>query len=142
MDDNSCMEGIERRLAPVLRRAGVRFAYWWGSRARGRARADSDWDLAVSLPEASSDVDRFLDLVDELCVRLETDEVDVTLLEDAVPSVRFFVQHTGRLIYEADPSARVAFELKARKEFWDLEFLLRPHVNAVWKRVKDGTFGR
>ncbi len=133
---------IERKLSPLLRRFGVRFAYLWGSRARGCSRSDSDWDLAVSLSTASRDVDRCLGLVDELCSRLGTDDVDVTFLEDAVPSVRFFVQHTGRLIYEADRDARTAFELRARKEFWDLEFLLRPHVEGLWKRIRNGTFGQ
>ncbi len=136
------MSRLADRLEPIFRRFGVRFAYLWGSRARGRARPDSDYDFAVDLPVARRGIDRLLDLIDALCVELGTEGVDVTLLEDANPEVRFLAQHTGRLLYESDAEARRRFEHHARVVYWDEAIRLRRYDRAMRRRIREGTFAR
>lgn len=131
-----------KRLAPVFRKYRVRFAYLWGSRVRGRARPSSDVDLAVSLPIAPRALDPFLDLCSAICASLGRDDVDVTLLEDANLEIRFLVQHTGRLIHEADPAARAEFEHTTRLRYWDEAVRLRRYDAAMERRLREGTFGR
>lgn len=133
------MRSLKQRLEPVLRRTGVRFAYLWGSRARGRARPDSDYDIAVSLPHAS--LDRFLDTSVELSKALRTDDVDVIWLEEATPTVRFLVAQRGRLLFEADPEPRIRFACAARRRFRDEARRLRRYDDAMWRRIQDGTYG-
>ena len=67
------------KLASAFRRHRVRFAYLWGSRARGRARPDSDTDIAVSLAPGAS-LEAFADLCSDVEDALGTGAVDVVLL--------------------------------------------------------------
>lgn len=129
-------------LAPVFRRHGVRFAYLWGSRAGGRARADSDYDFAVSMKLGRRALAPFLDLCADLSRALDTDDVDVTLLEDANTLVRYEVQRTGVLIFERDREARIAFECRARKEGWDEAPHWAVFDRHMARRLREGTFGR
>ncbi len=131
---------LAARLAPVLRRFGVRFAYLWGSRARSRARPDSDYDIAVDMPMGRGGLDRFLDLADALAVELGGAEVDLTLLADANEEVRYLVQRTGKVLLDADSTARRQFEHRARIVYWDEQVRLRHYTEAMRRRLREGTF--
>lgn len=132
------MNRLAASLEPVFRRWGVPFAYLWGSRARGRARPDSDIDLAVSYTGSSA---RFLELSAQIAETLGVDEVDVTWLEEATPEVRFLVAQHGRSIFEQDARARIRFACLARKLYWDEQPRLARHDGALVGRLRDGTFG-
>ncbi len=132
---------LSRKVQPVFRRYGVRFAYLWGSRARGCAGPRSDYDIAVEMGRGSRRLEAFLDLSADLSRVLRTDDVDVTLLDDANLEVRFLVQHTGRLLFDAVPDVRMEFERVARREYWDESFRLRRYDEALYARVREGTFG-
>jgi predicted nucleotidyltransferase len=95
----------------ILRRAGARFVYLHGSRARGAASADSDHDLAASFGGAR---------VDELALRASLPpRCDLLLLDGAGTELAGRVATEGRLLYEADPAERVAWEATTRKIFLD-----------------------
>ena len=52
-----------RRLVPEIERRGVARVWAFGSRAAGRARADSDWDVLVEFkPDEPPTFDRFMGL--------------------------------------------------------------------------------
>ena len=61
------MRASASKLKPIWRRFPVRFAYLWGSPARGTARPESDDDFAVSMNLPSRRVNPFLDLGTALC---------------------------------------------------------------------------
>lgn len=129
-------------LAPLFRRHRVRFAYLWGSRAEGRAGPDSDYDFAVSMTLKPGALDPLLNLSADLSRRLRTDAVDVVLLEDANVLVRYLVQQKGRLIYESDREARMAFECRARKDGWDEAPRWKILDRELVRRLREGSFGR
>ena len=73
---------LARRLA---RFPSVRFALLFGSRADGRPRADSDWDLAAYLSDDLSAEERFSE---RLRLASELDDlgrIDLVVLNDAPP---------------------------------------------------------
>lgn len=74
----------EQRIRGVLEnRPEVVFATLFGSRATGRARPDSDWDLAVFVDESLDAAARF-DLRRQIAAALEPAvEVDIVVLNDA-----------------------------------------------------------
>lgn len=129
-------------LTPIFRRRRVRFAYLWGSRAAGRDRADSDYDFAVGFrPGRNRGRDHTL-LWRDLVLKLGTDAIDLVDLDEAGVTVRYTVQRKGRLVFESDPAARIAFAGRARREGWDEARRWSRQARALMRRLKDGTFGR
>ena len=110
-------ERIVERLSKV---DGLVAAYLFGSRARGSGSADSDVDVALWLREAPATFEAFpLELAGELEQALGL-AVDVVVLNRAPTDLIHRVLRDGILLLERDRSARIAFEVKARAEYFDL----------------------
>lgn len=92
----------------------VRFAYLFGSRARGDARPDSDVDVAVHLGGAPDDLDLCLDLVRRLHAHTGV-ETEVVVLDAAPLRLVERVLREGVLLHSADEPARVAYESLMRR---------------------------
>lgn len=96
-------------LRPLLDRVpGVAAVYAFGSRAAGAGRADSDFDLAVLPPRPLDPVARF-DAQEALAAHLGVD-VDLVDLLSASTVMRAEVLRTGRVVHDADPTARAFWE--------------------------------
>jgi uncharacterized protein YutE (UPF0331/DUF86 family)/predicted nucleotidyltransferase len=105
---------------------GVAAVYLFGSMARGDDTGSSDIDIGILFTTAPP---RTLDgqpyaLGGELERALGRD-VDVVVLNDAPVDLRSRVLRDGRLVVDADRSARIAFEVRTRNEAFDLEPILR-----------------
>jgi len=117
-------------------------AYLFGSRVSGRARAESDVDVAVLLNEEDN-VARFerrlqmMVEVSKVCGR----EVDVIVLNDAPPILQNQVLRYGRLLFERDRRARVEFEVRAGKVYADLEPMRRFFQQALFQEIKEVGLG-
>ena len=100
---------------------GARVVYLFGSVAREAAGNDSDVDVAVLLEEdpPASFAGLPLDLEGEL-ERLLGRPVDVVVLNRAPVDLVHRVLRDSRLVVETDRSARIAFETRARSEYFDL----------------------
>jgi predicted nucleotidyltransferase len=102
----------------VLRQAGARFGYLYGSRATGKQRAGSDIDIAAYFgdqPPASFEV-------------LLPPGVDLLVLDHAPLELAGRVAAGGRLLFEIDPVARVRWEATTRKIYFDeLPRITRAH---------------
>jgi predicted nucleotidyltransferase len=95
--------------------------YLFGSRARGDARPDSDVDLGllyVETPAPTLQAQPFAlqadlsDLVDK--------PVECVVLNTAPPDLIHRVLRDGKILAESDRSRRIAFEVKARNEYFDI----------------------
>jgi predicted nucleotidyltransferase len=100
--------------------------YLFGSAARGTARPDSDVDVGVlfaQTPAPTLDAQPY-----GLAADLESHlgrPVDVVVLNSASADLRIRVLRDGHLIVDRDKSRRIAFEVRTRNEFFDLEPILR-----------------
>lgn len=92
----------------------VRFAYLFGSHARGDAGPRSDVDVAVHLGAAPADLDLQLDLVRRLA-RATGVETEIVVLDEAPLRLVERVLREGRLIHSVDEPARVAYESRMRR---------------------------
>lgn len=132
-------------LRDVLRRRGrVAFAYVFGSAARGAHSSGSDIDIAVWLARGPADREwAYRSLLPDLMAAAGTDAVDLTVLNNAPPALRFAVQKTGELLFqgEADRQARLKFEQRARKDYWDFRPRLVHYAEHLLKRLEGGSFG-
>jgi predicted nucleotidyltransferase len=102
----------------VLRNAGARFAYLFGSRADGRYRPDSDIDIAAHFGGSAPNA---FDI-------LMPPGVDLLVLDHAPLELAGRVATRGRLLFEDDPVARVRWEATTRKIYFDeLPRITRAH---------------
>jgi predicted nucleotidyltransferase len=86
--------------------AGLRVLVLHGSRARGEARADSDWDFAYL---ATPGTDLSL-LYSDLALALQTDAIDLTDLATAGGLLRYRAARDGVVVFER--------ELRLFSRFW------------------------
>jgi predicted nucleotidyltransferase len=93
-----------------LRSAGARFGYLHGSRASGTPGEGSDVDVAAWFGRSIAPWDSSLGL---------PPVVDLLVLDDAPLELAGRVAMRGRLIFDGDPPARVAWEATTRKIYLD-----------------------
>lgn len=101
-------------------------AYLFGSVARGTSRADSDVDVGIlfSAPPPATISGPVLTIEGELENHLRR-TVQVVALNDAPADLVHRVLRDGKIVYEADRSARIRFEVAKRNEYFDLVPVLR-----------------
>ncbi|MCX7681172.1 MAG: nucleotidyltransferase domain-containing protein [Anaerolineae bacterium] len=133
--DLSEREKMERMFA----RHGVVLAYLFGSQAEGKAGPLSDVDIAGLLgPQVPEErwTQVQIDLINDLIGLFHRDDVDVTLLNRATPVLAQEVVRSGQVIYEAEPGARIDFQVAALRRYVDTEPLRRLQNRRLLERVE------
>ena len=97
------------------RNNSIRLALLFGSRVTGRARDDSDFDLAMLLEsecprDALTRGGQKRELIHNLSKHFFSSRIDLAILNDASTFLIYHVTHTGKVLYEANPGefARLA----------------------------------
>jgi uncharacterized protein len=120
MEREQVVETLRRYFAG---RDDVVAAYLFGSAARGTARPSSDVDVGVVLragrPRDLHAYGRLVDVQADLEERMHC-AVDVVPMNGAPPDLLHRILRDGVCVHDSDPAARVAFELQARNEYFDL----------------------
>lgn len=131
-----------REAAPaVLGSRGVAFAYLFGSHASGRAREDSDVDIAVRLKENGSGQDRIelrLAIAQELSEQTGIGRIEVAIFEDLPLPVRGRIVADHVLLYSADEPGRVELESRVAREFGDYQIAFRDLDRELLRATAEG----
>jgi predicted nucleotidyltransferase len=109
-------------------RPNVAAVYLFGSVARGTARVDSDADIGVlydTPPSARLMAQPFGDEA-ALAERLAR-PAQVVVMNHAPPDLVHRILRDGILVLEPNKSRRVAFEVQARNQYFDLLPILRQY---------------
>jgi uncharacterized protein YutE (UPF0331/DUF86 family)/predicted nucleotidyltransferase len=114
----------ETDLASFAAAHGIEFIAQFGSQARGTARPDSDFDLAL-MPECWDD-DRHLE-ADQDLARLLGSAVDTTWLPDASWLLAYNVARDGQVLYEKQSGEFKRFVIASH---------LRAGDAALWRRLQ------
>lgn len=127
----------EQRIRGVLEdRPEVVFATLFGSRATGRARPDSDWDLAVFVDESLDAAARF-DLRRQIAAALEPAvEVDIVVLNDAPPMLGHRAL-SGRVLIDRDHPRYVRYFVRTVGRALDGAHARKVHADARRRRLSE-----
>ena len=141
--------GHQRLVESLRRRLGARpeilEAYLFGSQARRGAQLHSDVDVAVYV-----DPDRLVDslfgyaaeLTAEIVALLQSNDVDVVVLNQAPPLLYHRVLRDGLRLFTRDAPATTTREGRALSRYCDFVPHLRKIDVAHAARIKEGGFGR
>ena len=135
-------KSIQRALVSYFRsEPEVQAAHLFGSLASGRARPDSDVDVAVLVSEKRMRRDPFkyrLRLLTDLMKILKRDDVDLVLLNQAPPLLAHRILSRGKLIFERSASARVAFQVRTVNRYLDTQPMRNLYLAYLKKHAREG----
>ena len=128
-------------------------AWLFGSLASGRANAQSDVDIAVLLKDSVAQLNPDEADEAELLARAErrlrimsdvasfaNREADVVILNHAPTLLQHEALRCRRLLYEADRTARIDFEVRAGKMYADEQPMRDFFTQVMFKEIQEGRF--
>ena len=118
----------------------VAFAYLFGSHATGRARDDSDVDVAVYLQpdDPSERLSQTLDLGGRIAAASGLPRVEVVVMNGAPLPLLGSILRERIVVYSRDEPARVTFESEMRSVTMDFEIHARRLDRELLARTADG----
>ncbi len=126
----------QERVAAVLQQnvPDLRFAFVFGSAARGELRRHSDYDVAVDAGHPL-EVAELLRLSGQLESIVER-KVDLVDLRVAGPVLKMQILEHGQVIACADQHALAEFEMYTPSQYEDWKHLSRPLAEALIRRFQ------
>jgi predicted nucleotidyltransferase len=112
-------ENLPKAEAYLKSRPEVNFAYLFGSLAKGKPLPLSDVDIAVYLSKSLDVLEKKLEILGELVDILETDEIDLVILNEAPLALRMKILENKKLIVDNAPSLRHRYESLTMREYFD-----------------------
>lgn len=109
------LDQLKGRLAPLFRKPEMQLAVLFGSRRKGQARLDSDYDIAVQLDGAAD----LITLTNGVVQLLGVTDVDLVDLRRASSLLLMQVATSGMVLYEREPGLFRRFQSLAYRRYWD-----------------------
>jgi predicted nucleotidyltransferase len=136
----------ERLASALARLPDVRLAFLFGSRARGSARGDSDFDIAILVDPRTAGEERgrtIRRLAGQLGREVASERIDLVILNDAPSLLRHRVLRDGVVLFQRSPEERVRFATRAIRDYQDMflrreAFTQRRIARMERKRTDDG----
>src|SRR2546430_6711101 len=124
MDTTKIVRTLTDAARPALDGTPVLFAFLFGSNATGRARKESDVDVAVYFDPATAReelVTLSLDVAGRLADTSRLPRIEVVAMNDAPLPLLGRILRDRVVIYSRDETARVRFEAETRSAFMDFD---------------------
>lgn len=128
-------EQIKLKIKSVAENHNLLLAVLYGSRASGKAREDSDIDIAV-FGEKPISFKELVDLNNEFMDVFKVNEIDVKSLHFVDPLFRYQVMQKGILLYGKERDYH-SFRAYAFRDYHDSYDLFRLKENIMKKRLKN-----
>ncbi|MGQ4915581.1 MAG: type VII toxin-antitoxin system MntA family adenylyltransferase antitoxin [Candidatus Asgardarchaeia archaeon] len=129
---------IEKIKAVLIKDPQIVFAILFGSQARGDAFSFSDIDIGIYVTKdtAYDSKYKFL-LMHKLSKALEVDNVDLIILNEAPPALRYEILTTGILILCRDDDLYAEFYSLSLREYFDFRYILQQFYDNAIKELSE-----
>jgi uncharacterized protein len=137
MNETPSLDERIRELAEPFQ--GISVLIFFGSRARGTHRPDSDLDVAIlpNVKDSKARWDLRLGLAVALADLSPDGRVDVVLLDEAPDVLRQRVMEHGRVLINRDPEAWKELRVRTMREYGDREWARRMYEQAQYRRLQE-----
>lgn len=125
----------------VSKRREIEAVYIFGSIASGRARNNSDVDIAVLVNPKSSRlkaVDYRLSLASDIGMTVGRMDIDLIVLNDAPTVLAHQVLSKGKLVFQRSAAARIRFQVRTVNTYLDTEPMRALYRRYLKKRIREG----
>ena len=116
---DNIQELLPHAQAYLRARKDVLFAYLFGSLARRKPSSLSDVDIAVYLSKYADVLEKKMEILGRLIELLETDEIDLVILNSAPLTLRIRILETKKVIVDNAPFLRHDYESLTMREYFD-----------------------
>jgi predicted nucleotidyltransferase len=113
----------------------ILFAYLFGSQITGKTGPMSDYDFAIFLSRKPSFQFKYR-LKNNLLNILNTNQVDLIILNNAPIELKYNIINTGKIIYQKNSIAKVEFEADTLSQYFDYLPVLRAQKADILKTSK------
>ncbi|MBW2642336.1 MAG: nucleotidyltransferase domain-containing protein [Deltaproteobacteria bacterium] len=123
--DNNVLERLPGLIQAIKQHSEVIALYSFGSAVNNELKPLSDLDFAILLSGQLNRQQRFkkhLELIGIFNTVFSTDEIDLTILNDAAFRFSFVVLKTGRLLYYRNKAELVDFRDQVVKNYLDFKY--------------------
>lgn len=110
---------LPRAEAYLKSRPDISFAYLFGGFAKGKLTPLSDIDIAVYLSESEDYTEKKMDILGTLTELLETDEIDLVILNTSALTLRMKILENKKIIVDNNPFLRHRYESLTMREYFD-----------------------
>jgi predicted nucleotidyltransferase len=110
---------IPKALTYLQSRSDILFAYLFGSFGRGKYLPLSDVDIAVYFKEPTDLRERKMEILGALIDILETEEVDLVILNMAPLPLRMRILESKKILVDHNPYQRHIYESLTMREYFD-----------------------
>ncbi len=100
-------------------RSEICFAYLFGSLVRGKPSPLSDVDIAIYLSENVDPYEKKLEILGKLIDLLETDEIDLVILNEAPLTIKMKILENKKVIVDNIPFLRHQYESLTMRKYFD-----------------------
>ncbi|MEA3344909.1 MAG: nucleotidyltransferase domain-containing protein [Chloroflexota bacterium] len=112
----------EAALREICQKHDLKLVILFGSRAKGCARQDSDYDVGVLRRQGIIPPEQFLELAYRLSRALDMGNVDLVDLRRASPLLKYEAARSARVLYEAEAGFFDCFHVYAWKLYQDARY--------------------
>lgn len=138
------LENDFKELRKILIKKPVELAFLFGFRIQGNLTKFSDYDIAILISETyyQQNLNNFktlfklkLDFLEELFNFVHSEDVDLVILNEAPPHLKYKIIQRGQIIYYNNLNTYYRFKAKIILEFLDFSSVFNFYREALYKKL-------
>ncbi len=110
---------LPKAQAYLQARPDIAFAYLFGGLSKGHPKPLSDVDIAIYCSQKENTAEKKMEILGDLMKLLETDEIDLVILNTAPITLRMKILDNKKIIADNAPFLRHSYESLTMRKYFD-----------------------